>query len=468
MAPSSSYPTQTLELETFSLSQAKNVGPSQPEPVLSTTGRQLGSNDGFGQANRVDDSTSAPPTASHAVEKWNYPKGNTLRVAAVFWSLLVSGANDAAYGALIPYLETYYDLSYLVVSLIFLSPLVGFIVSAATNNWLHLNFGQRWIACLCGACHAVTYVILSQHPPYVVLVLAYVIAGLGNGIGLAAWNSFMGNLARSNELLGFMHASYGVGATVSPLIATSMITQGNLSWYHFYYVLLAMALIETATLTYAFWPKTAQKYREAVLVEGTRNQGTRSALFVMPHARVVWLCALFLLGYVGAEVALGGWVVQFMLRIRNADPFDAGMTAVGFWLGITVGRMVLGMVIPKLGVKLSLTIFIPITMGLQLIFWLVPQFHVSAVAIALQGFFLGPMFPCVIVAVTMLLPRHLHVSAIGFIAAFGGSGAAVLPFAVGAIAQAKGVQVLQPIILAILVVLLITWLCLPKIEKKKD
>lgn len=231
---------------------------------------------------------------------------------------------------------------------------------------------------------------------------------------------------------------------------------------------MGFALLETATLTYGFWPKTAQKYRETVHVEGTRNEGTRSALFVMPHARVVWLCAIFLLGYVGVEVALGGWVVQFMLRVRNADPFDAGMTAVGFWLGITVGRMVLGMVIPKIGVKLSLLIFIPITMGLQLIFWLVPQFHVSAVAVALQGFFLGPMFPCVIVALTMLLPRHLHVSAIGFAAAFGGSGAAVLPFAVGAIAQAKGVQVLQPIILAILVVLFVIWLGIPKIEKKKD
>ncbi|KAI1020937.1 hypothetical protein LB503_009975 [Fusarium chuoi] len=421
MATSRSYPTQALELETLSLTHEAGATPKQPNPVLSTTGRD----------------EAAPPRATLVVEKWNEPIGNAFRVGAVYWSLFVSGANDAAYGALIPYLETYYELSYLVVSLIFLSPFVGFIVSAA-------------------------------HPPYPVLVLAYVLAGLGNGIGLAAWNSYIGNLARSNELLGFMHASYGLGGTVSPLIATSMITQANLGWYDFYYVLLGMAVLETATLTYSFWPKTAQKYRETVHTESTRNEGTRAALFVKPHARVVWLCAFFLLGYVGTEVALGGWVVQFMLRVRNADPFDAGMTAVGFWLGITIGRLVLGMVIPKIGVKLSLMIFIPITMGLQLIFWLVPQFHVSAVAVSLQGFFLGPMFPCVIVALTMLLPRHLHVSAIGFAAAFGGSGAAVLPFAVGAIAQAKGVQVLQPIILAILAVLFIIWLGLPKIEKRKD
>jgi len=105
-------------------------------------------------------------------------------------------------------------------------------------------------------------------------------------------------------------------------------------------------------------------------------------------------------------------------------------------------------------------------MGLELLFWLVPQFYVSAVAVSLQGFFLGPLFPAVIVAATKLLPRHLHVSAIGFAAAFGGCGAAIFPFAVGAIAQAKGVKVLQPIVLALLGVILGLWFCLPRMGRK--
>ncbi len=104
-------------------------------------------------------------------------------------------------------------------------------------------------------------------------------------------------------------------------------------------------------------------------------------------------------------------------------------------------------------------------MGLELIFWLVPQFYVSAVAVALIGFFIGPLFPAGVVAATKLLPREMHVAAIGFAAAVGGGGAALLPFAVGAIAQARGVQTLQPIVLALLVVLLAIWLSLPRIPK---
>lgn len=78
------------------------------------------------------------------------------------------------------------------------------------------------------------------------------------------------------------------------------------------------------------------------------------------------------------------------------------------------------------------------------------------------------MFPTAVVLITKLLPRSLHVGAIGFATAFGGSGGAVLPFAVGAIAQAKGVQTLQPIILAICVALGTLWVFLPRPTPKSE
>lgn len=82
----------------------------------------------------------------------------------------------------------------------------------------------------------------------------------------------------------------------------------------------------------------------------------KEALIRLPHARVTWLCAIFLLGYVGIEVALGGWIVKFMLEVRDGEDFASGMTATGFWMGITVGRLVLGFVTPKLGEKLAIAV----------------------------------------------------------------------------------------------------------------
>jgi len=156
-----------------------------------------------------------------------------------------------------------------------------------------------------------------------------------------------------------------------------------------------------------------------------------------------------------------------MLKVRHGQPFAAGLVVMGFWLGLTFGRVILGFVTGKVGEKFAIAVYLVICMGLELCFWLIPNFVASAIFAAWLGFFLGPLFPAAIVVATKLLPRRLHVSAIGFAAAFGGGGAAVLPFAVGAIAQVKGVQVLQPIALALLAMILALWCLLPGGFKKR-
>lgn len=79
-------------------------------------------------------------------------------------------------------------------------------------------------------------------------------------------------------------------------------------------------------------------------------------LFTRKYGRVTWICSFFLLGYVGVEVALGGWIVTFMRRIRHGAAFASGMTATGFWLGLTCGRVSLGFVTPRIGEKLSIVV----------------------------------------------------------------------------------------------------------------
>jgi fucose permease len=380
-----------------------------------------------------------------------------------------TGMNDAAYGAIIPYLEEYYQLSYTTISLIFLSPFVGYTLAACVNNAVHMKFGQRGVAFMGPFCHLIAYIIIAVHPPYPVLIIAYMLAGLGNGIEDSGWNAWVGAMSNANELLGILHGVYGAGAVVAPLIATSMIVSAGLPWYYWYYVMIGAAALELVTSFTAFYKADAATFRLAnPRTSDAAGSRLREAIARLPAARTTWLAALFLLGYVGAEVALGGWIVVFMIDVRNGAPFASGMVATGFWLGITVGRVILGFVTPRIGERLSIIIYLPISAGLQLIFWLVPQFYVSAVAVSLQGFFLGPLFPAAVVVMTRLLPKHLHVSAIGFAAAFGGSGGAIFPFAVGALAQAKGVQVLQPIILALLVFILLLWLGLPRNNKKRE
>ncbi|KPA38010.1 major facilitator superfamily transporter [Fusarium langsethiae] len=388
-----------------------------------------------------------PPYAQTQAQRWNYPRGNMPKLGFAFLSFIIAGMNDAAIGALIPYLETYYDLSYTVISLIFLTPFAGYSVAAFTNARIHMRFGQRGVAIMAPICHLITFVALALHPPYPVLVVCNIFSGFGNGLTDACFCAWVGAMHKANTVQGFLHASYSLGALFSPLIATSMVVSYDLPWYTFYYVM----------------QKTGAVYQlEHVNESEGSGAGTREAL----KSKVTWLCSLFFFAYMGVEVGLGGWVVTFMLRVRKASAYASGASGTGFWAGMALGRVCLGFVTERFGERLCLSIYLVICIGLQLLFWLVPRFIVSAIAVAFLGFFLGPMFPGAVMVTAKLLPTKIHVSAIGFAMAIGGTGGTIFPFAIGAIANSKGVGVLQPIILALITVVAGVWLSFPRIQKK--
>ncbi|ETS82315.1 hypothetical protein PFICI_07317 [Pestalotiopsis fici W106-1] len=403
-----------------------------------------------------DEGTDEQPRPS--LERWNDPQINAWRFIVTNYSFILMGMNDACVGALIPYIEPYYGISYTLVSLLFLSSFVGYFLAALTNNLVHHHWGQRGVAVLAPLARLIGYIPLCLHPPYAALPPIMLFPGFGNGIEDSAWNAWIGNMENANELLGFLHGSYGLGATIGPLVATAMVTKGGLQWYQYYYLMIGLAGLELILTTTVFWGATGAVYR-ATHAEATG--GVRTTTRTVMQSPVVWLVAFFLLGYVGAEVSLGGWIVTFMLVVRGAEAFQAGLTVTFFWLGLAVGRVILGFVTGRIGEKLAITIYLVLSTALQILYWLIPSFVASAVFVALEGFFLGPLFPAAIVAATKLLPSDYHVSAIGFAAAFGGGGAAVFPFAVGAIASSKGVEVLQPIILTILVFIFLLWITIP-------
>ncbi|KAL1842601.1 hypothetical protein VTJ49DRAFT_4781 [Mycothermus thermophilus] len=423
----------------------------------------------------TDDETATAPTTppSPELQRWNESTVNILRFIGTLYTFILMGMTDAVIGPLLPYIESYYTLTYTVISLIFLSPFAGYVLAALLNNQIHHRFGQRGVAILAPACRLAGMIPLVFHPPYPALPVVLIFLGFGNGIEDSAWNAWIGNMHRANELLGVLHGCYGLGATISPLIATAMVTKGQLEWYTFYYLMIGLDALAIPLLVPAFWRATAKVHRAAMTLtaaDGGQGATTRAAL----KLPVVWLLAMFLLGAVGAEVSLSGWITTFMLRVRDAEPFLAGLVSTFFWLGLTVGRFVLGFVTGRIGEKMALTAYLVLCVALEVLYWLVPNFAASAVFVTFVGFFMGPLFPAAIVVATKLLPRDYHVSAIGFAAAFGGGGAAVLPFAVGAIAEKKGVEVLQPIVLALLIFLTLIWLMLPGglrrggLEKARD
>ena len=157
-----------------------------------------------------------------------------------------------------------------------------------------------------------------------------------------------------------------------------------------------------------------------------------------------------------------------MIQVRQGDPSTMGYTATGFWLGITVGRMIMGHTpTGKLGQKRIVYIYLLLTLVLYLLFWLIPSIVASSVAVALVGACLGPIYPCTMNVLSKLIDdRELLVAVVGVVGALGNAGGAIAPFTTGLLAQSKGVWVLQPVILSLVAGMIVTWWFLPNIPSR--
>ncbi|KAJ4028899.1 hypothetical protein NW761_014227 [Fusarium oxysporum] len=193
--------------------------------------------------------------------------------------------NDAAVGALVPYL-------------IFLTPFAGYAIAAFTNAHIHLRWGQRGVAILAPMCHVIAFTIVTIHPPFPALVVLYGLSGFGNGLADAAYCAWVGAMDKSNQIQGFMHSCYSLGALCAPLISASMVVHSGLPWYSFFYVIIGISAVEWAGLMITFWRKTGAVYRaENSAGREDTGAGTKEAL----KSKVTWLGALYFFTYMGVE-----------------------------------------------------------------------------------------------------------------------------------------------------------------------
>ena len=75
--------------------------------------------------------------------------------------------------------------------------------------------------------------------------MIFLLVGFGIGLADAAWNAHLGVMQHANELLGLLHGSYGLGAVVSPLVATSLVTKAGVGWWYFYYLMVRLRIVRS-------------------------------------------------------------------------------------------------------------------------------------------------------------------------------------------------------------------------------
>jgi fucose permease len=381
---------------------------------------------------------------------------------------LGNGLNDSAPGALIPYMERHYSIGYAIVSLIFVTNAVGFLSAAPLTHLLETRLGRSGAYIVAEALMTAGYIIIICTPPYPLVVASFFLIGLGEAFDLALNNVYCANVGNGTTVLGLLHGGYGVGGTVGPLIATAIASSGII-WSRFYAVAVSLAVLNGVYAGYIFWgykpdePSGSSSTSASTAPTPSKTQLLHRAV----KSPVTILGAFFIFAYQGAEVSISGWIISFLVAARGGDLSSVGYVTAGFWGGIAVGRFLLSPLAFRVGERVSVVAFTVGCLGFQLIVWFVPNVVGDAVAVAVIGLLLGPVYPCATAVFSRLLPRNLQLTSLGFISSAGSSGGAVWPLATGLIAQQKGTWVLHPICIGLYGVMVGSWILLPK-ERKRD
>ncbi|EAW15189.1 putative MFS transporter [Aspergillus clavatus NRRL 1] len=377
------------------------------------------------------------------------------RVVSTNYAILMAGLNDAATGVLIPYIQPAYNIGLLQVSMVYLVNFAGWLVASFANIHVCSRLGTGGTLVLGATIQSFGYALMFWRPPWGLFMAAFFFTGMGVAFQDAQANTFTITVNNPHRWLGILHAVYGVGTIIAPLIANT-IASHTPYWYYYYLATLAMGVINVVLLAWTF--------RKGLFQPNISNaKDTASAeMKATLTNKFVWIFNGFFFLYVGAEVASGGWLVQFLVSVRHGDPKKVGYVASGFWSGFTLGRVLLADITHKFGERRMVFIYIALAIALQVMFWVIPNIIANAITVCFLGFFIGPFYPVGLYVLTKVVPQELHIGALGFTASLGQAGSAAFPFMTGAIASKAGVQVMQPIMVGLLIGIGIFWALIPR------
>lgn len=372
--------------------------------------------------------------------------GNVL----AFYAFSAIGIAEGGLGVLLPSILRDFQLTPGTVTLLFLSQLTGYVVAALSSSLLSSKIGLARMLLLASSLLSSAFLIYAMTPAWSVMVATGTLVGLGIGLIDAGINTYIARRQENAGLMGLLHACYGLGALMGPAIAITLL-MADLDWRQVYQVfasLVGVVVLLTAWLS-------AINYKPLTLAEPIGNAKSNLGL-ALSHP-VVWVAGLLLMVYVGTEVAIGNWAYSVQTLSRDTPPQLAGYSLSAYWLGLTLGRLSLGKVMPRLGTKR----LIDLSLGLLLIgllsWWLLPQ---QLISLPVMGLALAAIYPTTIWLVPQRIPGPLVPAAIGFTTSMASLGAATIPTIVGWLADFAGLAIIPALImpLAGLMVVLHRWL----------
>ena len=370
-----------------------------------------------------------------------------LLALAAFVSL---GLPDGLLGVAWPSIRRTFDVPTSQLGAILAAAMVGYMVSSFTSGAVVARIGVGRLLLGSTLAMAGSLATYAMAPAWPLLLVGALVAGLGAG-GIDAGINAFAAAHFTPRLVTWLHASYGVGAMLGPLVMTGMLMT-DLGWRVGYAAvgLILGGMAAGFWLTLGLWSRPALA-GDAHTVEVESSPG----LLATARRPTVGLGIALFFVYTGLEVTAGQWTYSLLTEARGIRPAVAGLSVGLYWGSLTAGRLVFGTLTHRVSAEVLLRMAMLSAPVPAALIWWAPTPIVGFLGFVGLGFSLAPVYPLLISGTSPRVGAAHVPNAIGFQVAAAYLGAAAIPGLVGIVAQRAGLEVIGASLFGTSVILLL-------------
>lgn len=382
------------------------------------------------------------------------------------------GLPEGLLGVAWPSIRASFGLSLDALGLLLATFATGYFVSSAISGRVLGRFGIGTVLSASCAVTGASLLGYSLAPTWPAMVVLGAMLGVGAGTIDAGLNTYAA-VQHGPRVLNWMHAAFGIGAAVGPLVMTAILASG-LPWTAGY-VAVALAQLGLA-MGYARLRHRFEATRDGSPTSAPAPDATPAEHFarIAPappqHASglpallrnpLVWISVALFFVYVGLEATVGQWSFTLFTQSRDLPPTLAGLLISAYWAALTIGRLLFGVIVHHVSPTRLLRICMLLTVAASALLWLSPV-PISAASVALLGLLFAPVFPVLIAETPGRLGMDQTADAVGFQVAAAVVGGAALPAVIGVIAARSSLEVIGACLFAAALVQLLLYQALVK------
>ncbi len=349
-----------------------------------------------------------------------------IQLATIFLGFVIFGLSENIKGPAIPRIQYDFMLNESQLGTLLSLNALGYLLACSFTAYLTRIWGVKAVTATAFAVMAASGVLIFYSHSYPMFSGSYFLMYIGNGmleIALAILGARI-FVRHTGTMMNLSHGFYGLSSTVAPLIATGLmkvtINGYTLDWRGMYLVMLSLSVLPILLAMLGKFPK------EEI------QQGERVSLKMLMRDPVLWLMVLILSFGVVSEMAVGGWLVNFLEKAYGWDTVAASGMLSAFFLCFALARLVLGPVTDKIGFILSLIIFAGFSAVCT--FAAIAGGEGAAFLFAAAGIGIAMIYPTVMAFIAKRYPNESD-TAITFIVTMMGIGSVIGNYLIGGIIE---------------------------------